>query len=113
MAEQPSQRAGAAHAVPLVAQPTRGQGERVTRFARLGDGPVHGIDEIGPAIKRGEEAVFVEPDFARRFTFPHRPLQRRLFQQGIGHAGDVQITATRQRAVLIPDGFDALGRVGE
>jgi hypothetical protein len=38
MAEQAAQRAGAAHAVPLVAQAAGGQAEGVARIARLGHG---------------------------------------------------------------------------
>ena len=58
MAEQPPQRAGAAHTVPLVALAAGRQGERITRIARLGDGFIDGVDKPGPSVRRGKNSVF-------------------------------------------------------
>ena len=105
VAEQAAQRAGAAHAVPLVAQPPGGQRERKARFTRLGYGLIDGVDKLRPAIGGGENAVFVEADFAGGFALGQRPLLGRGVQHGVAHAGDVQIAATGGFAVFVPDGF--------
>ena len=74
MAKQAAQRAGAAHAVPLVAQAPGGERERVARFAGFGHGLVGGVDEIGLAGGGGELVVFVEAGFALGVAFFKGPL---------------------------------------
>jgi hypothetical protein len=80
MREQAPQRAGAAHAVPLVAQAPGGERERVARFTRLGHGLVHGVDEAGAAIGGREDVVFVQAGLALGVAFFERPLLWRLLQ---------------------------------
>ena len=94
MTEQAAQRAGAAHSVPLVTQAARDQAERVTRFARLCYRFVRRVGKPGLAVSSGEQAIFVKPDFANRFTFFKRPLLRCLLQHQVAHAGDVEVAAT-------------------
>ena len=74
VAKQAAQRAGAAHAVPLVAQAAGGERERVARFARFCHGFVGGVDEIGLACGGGEVVVFVKAGFALGVAFFKGPL---------------------------------------
>ena len=104
MAKQAAQRTGAAHAVPLVTQPAGGQRKRVARFARLSQWLVKSVGEFGFAIWRGEDAVFVEADFAGGCALRVRPLLGALaFQQGVAQAGDVKVAAPGGFAVFVPD----------
>ena len=118
MAKQAAQRAGAAHAVPLVTQAAGGQRERVTRFTRLGHGLVDHVVKAGAAVGCGENAVFVQARFAHFRTFRQRPLLRALgLQQGPAQAGDVEVAAAGAFAVFVPDRFGpgcgVVERVGE
>ena len=105
--EQAAERAAAAHAVPLVAQPAGGQREREARVARLGDRAVSRRDKAGAAVGRGEAAVFVKARAAGRCALGARPLLGRGFERGVGQAGDVNVAATRALAVFVPHGFGA------
>ena len=108
MAEQTAQLARAAHAVPLVAQPARGQAEGVVRIGRLGQRLPGQQGKACAAIGRGKAAVFVEPCAALGCAFGQRPLLGALRVQQIpGQAGDVQVTPARALAVLVPDGLGA------
>src|SRR5690606_21546107 len=61
VAEEATQLAGAAHAVPLVAQASRGQAEGVAGVARLGYGLPGQGTETSAAIRSGELSVFIQP----------------------------------------------------
>ena len=68
MGEQARQRAGAAHAMPLVAQAAGGQRDREARVALLGRRPPGRGDEARAAVGRGEHAVGVQARGARGGT---------------------------------------------
>ena len=105
VAKQSAQRADTAHAVPLVAQATGGQRERVAGFAWLGHRLVSGVGEPGLAVRSGENAVFVQACLAGGFARAQRPLPGAGVQHGVVHAGNVEVAAPRGFAVLVPDGF--------
>ena len=101
VAEQAAQRAGAAHAVPLVAQAPGGEREGIARIARLGHGLEHG-GEAGLAVGGGEHAVFVEAGAAAWRGKGHCC---GVLQQRVVEAGDVEVAAAGGFAVFQPDGF--------
>ena len=104
MAEESAQRAGARHAVPLVAQAACGEREGVTRFARLGQGHEGQGGEAGFAILGWEDAVFVEALLALGFAGLDGPLLRALLlEHRVGQAGDVEVAPARGLAVFVPD----------
>ena len=105
MAKQTAQRAGAAHAVPLVAQAAGGQGKRKPRLARFGHGPVRQGGKAGLAIRCGELAVFKQAGPAHGLALGQGPLLGRLVKQGVAQAGDVKVPPTGGLAVLVPDGL--------
>ena len=109
VAEQAAERAGATHAVPLVAQPAGCQRERVARLAWFSDRRVDGVDKARAAVFGGEDSVFIKPYFSRRFAFPQWPLLRRGVEHRVAHAGDVEVAATGRFAVFVPDGFGGSG----
>ena len=108
VAEQPPQRAGAAHAVPLVAQASRGQAERVAHAGRLGQGLPGCGDEARTPVGCGKDAVRIQARAARAGAARVGPLLRPVgLQRGPGQAGDVQVAPARGLAVFVPDGLGA------
>ena len=105
MAKQAAQVAGAAHAVPLVAQASGGQRKRVAGLGRLRHRLVGFGNEAGASVVGGEDAVFVQACLADGLAFWQRPLLGRSLQHGVAHAGDVQVAAAGGFAVLVPEGF--------
>ena len=106
MGEQAAQLAGACHAMPLIAQATGIQTERVARIALHGHGLPRLRIKAGTAVIGYKPAVGVQALRALRCTAGHRPLLRAfLFQHLPAQAGDVQISPTRAFAVLVPDGL--------
>ena len=55
-------------------------------------------------------AVFVQARLALCLSLAQRPLLRCGLQQGVAHAGDVQVAPARAGAVFVPDGFGLLVR---
>ena len=102
LAEEATERAGAAHAVPLVAQAARGQRKRVARLARLGRRAKRRGGETRTAVGCGETAVLVQARAADRRACEKRPLLRRGLEPGVGQAGDVEVAPARALAVLVP-----------
>ena len=102
VAEQAPQRAGAAHAVPLVAQTAGVQRVGIAGVARLGHGLIGGVGEAGFAVGRGVVAIFIEPRPPGAGAFGKRPLRGRLLEPGVVQPGDVQVAAARRFAVLVP-----------
>ena len=109
MPKQPAQRASAAHTVPLVTQAASGERKRIARFAWFSDGLVDGVGKLGFAVCSGKNTIFIQTSFACAFARFQWPLLRRRVEHGVAHAGDVQIVAAGGFAVLVPDGFYALG----
>jgi hypothetical protein len=103
VAEQPADRARAAHPVPLVAQPPGVRRERVARIARLGDRHIRRVDEPGPAVLGREAAVFVQARAAVWRAFGEGPGLGPVFEFGVGQAGDVEVAATGRLAMFVPD----------
>ncbi len=115
MVEQPRHRAGAAHAMPLVAQAAGGQRHGVARVAGFGHGFEGFGEKPGAAICSGEQAVVVQPRFADARALRVRPLLRAVALQDVPRqAGDVEVAASGAFTVLVPDGFRAgVGEEGE
>ncbi len=118
MAEEAAQGAGAAHAVPLVAQAAGGEAERVAGAARLGDGLPGSGGEARAAVRRGEDSIFIEACAALCGPFRKRPVLWPLaVDQRPRQARDVQVAPARRLPVLVPDrlgpGLGAAGVVGE
>src|SRR5690606_39224332 len=98
--------AGAAHAVPLVAQAAGGQAQGKARVDDVHGAEVFGRQETRLAVRRGEHAVRVETLLARGFAFTQRPLLRPpVFQHGVVDAADVEVAAARACAVFVEDVF--------
>ena len=102
MAVETANGAGAAHAMPLVAQAAGGQVQRVASIDTLGNRFVFGIGKFGFAAAGRKHAVFIQAHFAAAGAFRERPLLRALaIQQRIAEAGDVQIAACSGGLVLV------------
>ena len=105
VAEQPAQRAGAAHAVPLVAQAAGGRArtDSARRAARPAACASASKKRARPSARR-EAAVGVEPRPAARRACRKRPLLRAVaLDQRVAQAGDVEVAAARGLAMLVPD----------
>ena len=100
---------GAAHAVPLVAQAARGEGERIARIDGLGHAFVWRDFERCLAGGSGIDAVFVETRLANAFAFAQRPLLRTLcVERRVTHTSDVQVTSACGFAMFVEDGLHRL-----
>src|SRR3569832_2536973 len=95
MAEQAADGACATHAVPVVAQATGRQSERIAGIARFGDGLESDVRELRLAVGRRKHAIFVEALLAARLALSHRPLEWTGFERRVAHAGDVEVAALR------------------
>ena len=103
------QLAGAAHAVPLVAQPAGGEVQRIVRVGRFGGGGAHRHHETGAPVVGGEAAVGIQPGPRRRVAGGaaggEGPLLRPgLLQQGVAEAADVHVATHGARRMLGEDG---------
>ncbi len=99
--------AGAAHAVPLVAQAARVEMQRMARIGGFGQRAVLHFDEAGAAAGGGEYAVAIETRRTPCGAGGQRPLLGPgLFQQRIGEAADVEVAADGAGAVLVENLLD-------
>ena len=105
VAEQTTQRAGARHAVPLVAQTAGVQRKGEARVAGLGHRFVSLRSEAGPAVSRREDAVFVQAFAALGGARRVGPALRAQVQAGPVEPGDIEVAAACALAVLVPDRF--------
>ena len=104
--EQARHRAGAAHAVPVIAHAARQQADGCIRSQHIGSRQVLDGDEARPTIGSRKTAVLVETDLAGASAFRIWPLLRPLrFEQRIAQAGDIEIAAAGTLAMLVEDGF--------
>ena len=106
MAEQASQIARAAHAVPLVTQAPRVQGERKVCAPLFRQGLERHCSKLSLAARGGVDPIGIQPQATLRGTFRHGPLLGPLaFQYVVAQACDVEVTASGRLAVLVPDGL--------
>ena len=113
--------AGAAHAVPLVAQPASHQRKRITRIDWFGHAPVRRHAEFGATARGGEHAIRIEPRSPRRLALAQWPLLRAgTIEQRVVQPGDVKVAREWSRCSLkMSSGFalkqfpPPLGRDGE
>ena len=104
VAEQLREHPGAAHPMPLVAQPPRRQPERIPRIGSFGDRLVQRDGEPRAAIGRRIDTVFVQPRPANARAFGQRPLLRSLrIEHRVAQPGDVEVASARGFAMLIED----------
>ena len=103
MPKQAAQRAGACHAVPLVAQAASGQRERVARFTLLGHRHVDRIGEPRLAIGCWKTAVLVEPIQPVPLAFRERPLLGRQLKGCVTEPRNVEVAPAGGLAMFVPD----------
>ena len=97
--------AGAAHAVPLVAQPAGIQMQRVAGIGRFGHRDMPDGDEAGATVGGRVAAILVEPRRACLGTGRVGPLLGAVtLQRRVVETGDVEIAAGGKRGVLGEDG---------
>ena len=111
MAEQPRRGAGAAHAVPLVAQPTGVERQRIACLALFLRRLVVLGNEARAAIGSGEHTVAIQPRGAQFAAWRKRPLLRTEgVDQCVAQAAVVQIAGGGERLVLLEQRFGTLER---
>ena len=104
--EQARYGTGAAHAVPLVAQATGVEANRIACVGRFSHGLRFSHDETGAAGQCGENAVFVKPRLAACGALRERPLLRTgLIKQRVGKTGDVEVATARGFAMFVENFF--------
>ena len=108
MSEQARDAAGAAHRVPLVAQAAGIEVQGIARVDRLGHRTIRYGMKVRPSAGGGIDAVSIQARLARGRALGKRPLLRRLIQQRIGQARDVEIAPARGLAMFVEHGFGAV-----
>jgi hypothetical protein len=102
--EQPRDAAGAAHAVPLVAQTAGEQADRVPGVGTFGSRLVFDLDETRPPAGSREDAVFVQALASVAGALGKRPLLRAgCVEQRVAQAGDVEVAPARALAMFDED----------
>ena len=108
MAEQARGGAGAAHAVPLVAQAAGVEGERIARLALFLRRAVRVGMELRAPAGGGEAAVGIEPRGALARTWRERPLLGTLvIEQRVAQPREVEIALGGQVLVFLEQRFAA------
>jgi len=82
------------NAVPLIAQPSRVQCQRIARIGFLRGGRIGGNDEARAPAGGRENAVGIKPREPGRSTLRERPLLRApRFEQFVTQSGDIEIAS--------------------
>ncbi len=98
---------GPAHAMPLVAQASGRQPDRVMRIDTIRDGHERCRHEACAAVRRREAPVLVKPRASLRRAGRVRPLLRTVaLERRVVEAADVEITADREAAMLVEHRLD-------